>query len=57
MSLAYMATMRPSRLAPIFTVLTVPEAGPVARNTSSLLITIFTGRPLFCDSFTASGSR
>ena len=52
-----MATMRPSRLAPIFTVLTVPEAGPVARNTSSRLITIFTGRPLFCASFTASGSK
>ena len=52
-----MPTMVPSRLQPILTVLTVPDAGPVARKTSSRVITIFTGRPLFSESFTASGSR
>ena len=34
-----------------------PEVGPVARNTSSRVISIFTGRPDFCDSASASGSR
>ncbi len=51
------ATMVPSRLAPSFTSMTAPEVGPVARNTSSRLITIFTGRPVFCASASARGSR
>ena len=51
------ATMRPSLVAPILTVTTPPEVGPVARNTSSRLITILTGRPLCLDSAIASGSR
>ena len=37
--------MRPSFLAPIFTRTCAPDVGPVARNTSSRVITIFTGRP------------
>ena len=37
----------PSLVAPIFTVLFEPEVGPVARITSSRVITIFTGRPDF----------
>ena len=52
-----MPTMVPSRLQPILIVFTVPDAGPVARNTSSRVMTIFTGLPLFSDSFTARGSR
>ena len=49
--------MRPFFLAPTLTRQTVPDVGPVARNTSSRLITIFTGRPARCDSSTATGSR
>ena len=51
------ATMVPSFLAPILTVLIEPDVGPVARNTSSRFITIFTGRPVLRDSTTAMGSR
>ncbi len=51
------ATMVPSFLAPIFTVLREPEVGPVARITSSRVITIFTGRPDFLASMVATGSR
>ncbi len=47
----------PSFFAPSFTSITAPEVGPEARNTSSRVITIFTGRPHFFDSATASGSR
>ena len=47
----------PSFLAPILTVITPPEVGPLARNTSSRVITIFTGLPALRDSATASGSR
>ena len=49
--------MVPSFLAPILTVLNEPEVGPVARNTSSRVITILTGRPDFFDSSSATGSR
>ena len=49
--------MRPSFLAPILTLTCAPEVGPEARNTSSRVITIFTGLPDFCDSASASGSR
>jgi hypothetical protein len=49
--------MVPSRLAPTFTRHTVPEVGPVARNTSSRDIIIFTGRCALRDSSTANGSR
>ena len=45
--------MVPSFLAPILTVLFEPEVGPVARITSSRVITILTGRP----DFFASSSR
>ena len=51
------ATMVPSFFAPIFTVLLEPDVGPVARITSSRVITIFTGRPDFFASSVASGSR
>ena len=56
-STACAATMVPSFLAPIFTSIAAPEVGPEARNTSSRVITIFTGRPHFFDSASASGSR
>ena len=49
--------MVPSFFAPILTVLLEPEVGPVARITSSRVITIFTGRPDFFASSVASGSR
>ncbi len=48
--------MVPSRLAPIFTVMDEPEVGPVALNTSSRLIVIFTGWPDLRASSTATGS-
>ncbi len=51
------ATMVPSRVAPSLTSMTPPEVGPVARNTSSRVITILTGRPVFFDSASATGSR
>ena len=51
------ATRRPSFLAPSFTSMTEPAAGPVPRNTSSRLITILTGRPDFLASAKATGSR
>jgi hypothetical protein len=51
------ATMVPSFLAPIFTSIVAPEVGPDARNTSSRVICIFTGRPHFFDIASASGSR
>ena len=51
------AVIVPSRLAPSLTSITPPEVGPVARNTSSRDITIFTGRCALRDSATASGSR
>ena len=44
-------------LMPIFTVIIDPGAGPVARCTSSRVMTIFTGRPDLRDSATATGSR
>ena len=50
------ATIVPSRLTPIFTVMDEPDVGPVALNTSSRLITIFTGWPDFRASVTATGS-
>ncbi len=50
------AVMVPSRLTPILTVIDEPEVGPVARNTSSRLITTFTGWPDFCASTTQTGS-
>ncbi len=50
------AVIVPSRLTPILTVIDEPEVGPVARNTSSRLITIFTGRPDLRASTTATGS-
>ena len=40
---ALAATRVPSRLAPSFILTFVPDVGPVARNTSSRVITIFTG--------------
>ena len=49
--------MRPSRVAPSLTRIELPEVGPEARNTSSRVITIFTGRPAFCDRRMATGSR
>ena len=54
LSSASAATMRPSFLAPILTRTCAPEVGPEARNTSSRVITIFTGRPDFLDSASAT---
>ena len=48
--------MRPSFLAPILTSMLLEAVGPVARNTSSRLITIFTGRLALRDSASATGS-
>ena len=47
----------PSLVAPILAHTFAAGAGPVARITSSRVMTILTGRPDFWDSFTASGSR
>ena len=51
------ATSVPSRLAPSFITTFVPDVGPVARNTSSRVMTILTGRFALRDSTIASGSR
>ncbi len=50
------ATILPSRLTPIFTVIEEPEVGPEALNTSSRLITTFTGWPDLRASMVATGS-
>lgn len=51
------ATIVPSRFAPIFTRMCVPGVGPVASNTSARVMYIFTGRwPALRDSSAASGS-
>ena len=49
--------MRPSRVAPILMRVWLPGAGPVPRNTSSRVITIFTGWPVRCAIRIAIGSR
>ncbi len=51
------ATMRPSLVAPILTLMLPPGAGPEARNTSSRAMVIFTGLPDFWLSRMAKGSR
>jgi hypothetical protein len=51
------AVIVPSFAAPSLTSMTPPEVGPVARNTSSRLITSFTGAPAMRDSASATGSR
>ena len=51
------AVIRPSRVAPIFTVISDPEVGPVALKTSSRVIASLTGRPLLRASARAIGSR
>ena len=51
-----MAVIVPSRLAPIFTRLWVPEVGPVPSKTSWRVMIILTGRPVFFDSIAATGS-
>ena len=51
------AVILPSAVAPSLTVTTAPEVGPVARNTSSRVITIFTGAPACRDRASATGSR
>ena len=56
-SRASIAVMVPSDFAPTFSHTRVAAPGPVARNTSSRDICIFTGRPHLRDSATASGSR
>ncbi len=48
--------MRPALVTPILTVMLVLEVGPEARNTSSRLMTTFTGLPAFRDSASATGS-
>ena len=48
--------MRPSAVMPIATSMLADIVGPVARNTSSRLITIFTGAPALRDSASATGS-
>jgi hypothetical protein len=56
-SVASAAVSLPFAVAPILTRIRVPEVGPVARKTSSRVITIFTGRPVRRESRIASGSR
>ncbi len=56
-STCWAATMVPSFLAPIFTLIQAPEVGPEALKTSSRVICILTVRPDFFDSATAIGSR
>ena len=51
------AVILPSLVTPILTRNFAPDVGPVARNTSSRVITILTGRRAFFDSASASGSR
>ena len=51
------AVIVPSFVTPILTHIEAPEVGPVALNTSSRLIMILTGRPVFFDSSAATGSR
>ena len=51
------AVMRPSFVAPIFTLRSALEVGPLATNTSVLFICIFTGLPVFLESRAATGSR
>ncbi len=55
-STASPAVMRPSLVTPTLTHMEVLEVGPVARNTSSRLITSLTGRPALRDSASATGS-
>ncbi len=50
------ATSVPSRFAPSLTRTFEPEVGPLARKTSSRVITIFTGRFALRDKTAASGS-
>ncbi len=56
-SVSSAAVRRPSFVAPRRTSITLAEVGPLARNTSSRDITIFTGRPHLRDSASATGSR
>ncbi len=49
--------MQPSLRAPIFTRTWAPEVGPLARNTSSRVIAIFTGLRAFLARARAIGSR
>ena len=42
-----MAVMRPSLVTPVLSVITEAGAGRVALRTSSLVMTIFTGLPVF----------
>ena len=55
-STASAAVIRPSFLAPILTQTVALEVGPLARNTSSRLMTIFTGLPALRESARATGS-
>ena len=50
------AVILPSLVQPIFTLTLAPGVGPVPRNTSSRVITIFTGRLDLRDSAIASAS-
>ena len=51
------AVIIPSLLAPIFTLMKLPEVGPVASNISARPMEIFTGRRAFLESAAATGSR
>src|SRR5262249_7946198 len=57
MSDASAATMLPSFLAPIFTLIWEAGVGPVASNSSMRLMIILTGRPALRDRTAAIGSR
>ena len=50
------ASRVPSRFAPIFTRMYVPEVGPVACSTSCRERLTRTGRPVRCESIAAIGS-
>ena len=54
---AFAAIIFPLLVTPIFTVMSVPDVGPVPINTSVRSISNFTGRPVLCDKIAATGSR
>ena len=54
---AWAAVMIPACVAPILTLIEVPEVGPVLSNVSALVMVILTVRLVFFDRSAASGSR
>ena len=53
---AVAAVIRPWLVAPNFTVMSVPDVGPVPKKTSVRDMVTFTGCPVFRDKTAATGS-